>query len=247
MTLPGKQEIILSKTVEEIEQKNRVADILRILRSASISLGANRISYHLTPKLHSQTDESVHLIAEGFPKKWIELYEHEHLREHDPIPDIVMQHGEPMLWQDAIKARKLNPQERNFVAQLEAFGLHEGIGIPLFGQKVRSAYSSFSFRQSELLFDKKLILKISTLALSAHVRICRVLERDEDINVHLSERESQVMRLIGNGRSSKVIAADLGISQTTAETYVRRIFTKLEVNDRVGATIRALELGILNL
>ena len=98
MTLQGKQEIILSKTVEEIEHSNRVADILRILLSASISLGANRISYHLTPKLHSQTDESVHLIAEGFPKRWIELYEHEHLREHDPIPDIVMQHGEPMLW-----------------------------------------------------------------------------------------------------------------------------------------------------
>ncbi len=247
MTLQEKQEIILSKTVEEIEQKKRVADVLRIMRSVSISLGAIRISYHLTPKLHSQTDGSVHLIAEGFPKKWIELYEHQHLREHDPIPDIVMQHGEPMLWQDAVKARRLNPQETDFVAQLEAFGLHDGIGIPLFGQKVRSAYSSFSFQQSDMLFDKQLILKISTLALSSHVRICRILESVEGIKIQLSERESQVMRLIAHGRSSKFIAADLGISQTTAETYVRRIFMKLDVNDRIGATIKALESGILTL
>jgi len=48
----------------------------------------------------------------------------------------------------------------------------------------------------------------------------------------LTPRELQVARLIAGGRSSKEIAAELVISQRTAETHVERILTKLGFTSR---------------
>ena len=48
----------------------------------------------------------------------------------------------------------------------------------------------------------------------------------------LTPRELQVARLIAGGRSSKEIAAELVISQRTAETHMERILTKLGFTSR---------------
>jgi DNA-binding CsgD family transcriptional regulator len=48
----------------------------------------------------------------------------------------------------------------------------------------------------------------------------------------LTARERQVARLIAGGRSNKDIAAELVISQRTAENHVRRILTKLDFTSR---------------
>ena len=48
----------------------------------------------------------------------------------------------------------------------------------------------------------------------------------------LTPRELQVARLIAGGRSNKEIAAELVISQRTAEGHVERILTKLGFTSR---------------
>ena len=50
--------------------------------------------------------------------------------------------------------------------------------------------------------------------------------------VPLTPREMQVARLVAVGRSNKQIAAELVISQRTAENHVRRILTKLGFTSR---------------
>jgi len=42
-----------------------------------------------------------------------------------------------------------------------------------------------------------------------------------------------------------MIASRLNISSNTVDTYVRRCFGKLEVNDRVTAGLRGLALGLV--
>ncbi len=231
----------------QIAGLSSLSDILELVRIAAVNLGANRTSYHFTPKLKSQTDHTVQLATSGFTKEWLKLYEEAGFRKCDPIPDIIMQHGEPMLWQDALASRRLNEDEKRFVSQLEDHGLTEGIGIPLFGPKGRHAYSAFTFDPVQLTFDESTIATVAALAGAAHVRICNILDKQFERKVQLSEREAQVIQLIAHGRSNKAIAAELKIGGSTADTYVRRVFAKLDASDRTGASIRALELGILRL
>lgn len=61
----------------------------------------------------------------------------------------------------------------------------------------------------------------------------------------LTEREQQVLRLIARGSSNKAIARELGISPRTAEHHVAHIYNKIGVGSRAGATLFAVERGLL--
>ena len=56
----------------------------------------------------------------------------------------------------------------------------------------------------------------------------------------LTNRELDVLRLIGQGYSNQAIAEELVITLKTVKTHVSNIFTKLEVEDRTQAAIYAV-------
>jgi two-component system NarL family response regulator len=63
----------------------------------------------------------------------------------------------------------------------------------------------------------------------------------------LTEREVDVLRLMAQGRSNKVIGAELNISDGTVKFHVNNILGKLVVDDRTQAVTVALQRGIIHL
>ncbi|MEV7871292.1 response regulator transcription factor [Streptomyces sp. NPDC088124] len=61
----------------------------------------------------------------------------------------------------------------------------------------------------------------------------------------LTEREREVMGLVGAGLSNDEIARRLVLSPATAKTHVSRIMTKLAVRDRAQLVILAYESGMI--
>jgi LuxR family maltose regulon positive regulatory protein len=76
-------------------------------------------------------------------------------------------------------------------------------------------------------------------------RQARNLREEQKTNPPLSEREIEVIQLIAEGLSNKEIAQKLFISVRTVKYYTTSIFTKLEVDGRAHAAIRAKELGVI--
>jgi DNA-binding NarL/FixJ family response regulator len=61
----------------------------------------------------------------------------------------------------------------------------------------------------------------------------------------LSDREVEVLALIGAGRSNSEIAEDLTISVATVKSHVRHILAKLDLRDRVQAVVLAHETRLV--
>jgi DNA-binding NarL/FixJ family response regulator len=60
----------------------------------------------------------------------------------------------------------------------------------------------------------------------------------------LTEREREILQLIGQGRTNEVIAEQLVLSLKTVRNHVANICGKLQVADRAQAVIRAREAGL---
>jgi DNA-binding NarL/FixJ family response regulator len=60
----------------------------------------------------------------------------------------------------------------------------------------------------------------------------------------LSEREKEVLGLIGRGLSNTEIASELFISMATVKTHVRHLFAKLDLRDRAQAVVLARDAGL---
>ncbi|HZX07970.1 response regulator transcription factor [Kribbella sp.] len=61
----------------------------------------------------------------------------------------------------------------------------------------------------------------------------------------VTEREREVLCLVGRGMSNAEISQHLFISVATAKTHVARLLTKLEARDRVHLVIAAYEAGLV--
>ncbi|NYT94639.1 response regulator transcription factor [Salinispora sp. H7-4] len=61
----------------------------------------------------------------------------------------------------------------------------------------------------------------------------------------VTEREREVLTLIGRGLSNAELAGHLGLSLATVKTHVGRLLTKLAVRDRAQLVIVAYETGLV--
>ncbi|MGV9880385.1 response regulator [Streptomyces sp. NPDC003006] len=60
----------------------------------------------------------------------------------------------------------------------------------------------------------------------------------------VTDREREVLILVGRGLSNSEIAAELFITVATVKAHVARLFTKLDARDRVQLVIIAYEMGL---
>ncbi|MCF2910840.1 response regulator transcription factor [Pseudoalteromonas sp. DL2-H2.2] len=75
--------------------------------------------------------------------------------------------------------------------------------------------------------------------------LSNVFKHTESVLEELTEREKQILVLIAQGLSNKEIAARLFKAQGTIRNHVSNLLSKLQVRDRTQATLKAVELGLV--
>lgn len=71
--------------------------------------------------------------------------------------------------------------------------------------------------------------------------------RDDALAAELSERETEVLQLVGQGMTNAEVASRLFISEATVKSHVSRLMVKLDVGNRVALVIRAVQRGIVSI
>lgn len=71
-----------------------------------------------------------------------------------------------------------------------------------------------------------------------------ILESEPSPIDNLTPREGEILGLLAEGQSNKVIARNLGISDGTVKLHVKAILRKLNIHSRVEAAVIAVEHGL---
>ena len=82
------------------------------------------------------------------------------------------------------------------------------------------------------------------LAPEAATRLMREMRTPESPEA-LTERETEVLRLIAHGKANKQIARELFIDESTIKSHVHSILSKLNVKSRTQAALHAVRVGLV--
>jgi NarL family two-component system response regulator LiaR len=83
------------------------------------------------------------------------------------------------------------------------------------------------------------------LAPEAAARLMREVRASENPEA-LTERETEVLKLIARGKANKQIARELFIDEATVKSHVHRILSKLSVKSRTQAALHAVRIGLVS-
>lgn len=83
-----------------------------------------------------------------------------------------------------------------------------------------------------------------TAVLARAVQGEREAETESDCFADLTRREREILCLLAEGQSNKVIARNLGISDGTVKLHVKAVLRKLDVHSRVEAAVLAVEKNL---
>ncbi|MGJ8641663.1 MAG: response regulator [Opitutaceae bacterium] len=69
--------------------------------------------------------------------------------------------------------------------------------------------------------------------------------QNTDEAYQLTERQTQILRMLSQGISKKEIVAELAIAPHTVDFHLRNVYEKLQVNSQAGAVGKALRNGLI--
>jgi two-component system nitrate/nitrite response regulator NarL len=93
---------------------------------------------------------------------------------------------------------------------------------------------------ADIVRGQTIVAKELTMVLANALRGADSEAAATDID-NLTPREREILCLLANGQSNKVIARNLGISDGTVKLHVKAILRKLKIHSRVEAAVMAVE------
>ncbi|HEY1125931.1 MAG TPA: LuxR C-terminal-related transcriptional regulator [Sphingobium sp.] len=184
-------------------------------------------------------------LQDGFSHEEVAAYLSFDFQRLDIVPRIALAAGVPVRWSEAWAGVQVTPEERGFLTALRAVNYPNGYSLPCYGPGNRNAVVSITNRIDEPVVPMALLTQMQFAAQAAHLRICALFADEVALDRQLSSREKEILDWVARGKSNTVIAEILEISPGTVDTYMRRIYEKLDVSDRTSAAVKGVGLGLI--
>ena len=181
----------------------------------------------------------------GFKRSWEADY-NDRDRGSDPLPNIALNRSSPFLWSHAPRLASLTKGEQAYMDGLAKEGMAEGVAVHCTAPNARSGFVGIGLPKDPSSLNDAKVRQVGVAAQLCFQRYCELVGTYGETLPELSQRELDVIRWIGEGKSNAVIAEILGISKNSVDSYVKRIFAKLGVSDRTTAAVRAVALGLIS-
>ena len=146
--------------------------------------------------------------------------------------------------------------ERNALADIEGFARRVRVVVVTVSQQsaealaaIRAGARAVVFKRFavETLMDALRVVTIGDVWLPPALQRELTTPMSEPPTKALTPREREIVRLVALGFHNPEIAKQLSIGEVTVKTHINNVFHKLKIRDRVGLTLYALRLGLIEI
>jgi len=207
--------------------------------------------YHALMAMHMpgvplRTAKHPLMILTGYPEGWRHRYIEEGLFAFDPVVLHVVRSKQALRWSELFSRYTLTPRQSEFLRVHLIGQVGDGVAVPTFGPDGRNGLATFASNDRITPPDAGEIAILQSMAQAAHQRVCELIPIPSQYLVPLSPRELEILQWVARGKSNSVIAEIVAISTHTVDTYLRRIYEKLGVTDRVSAAVTGVVQGLVS-
>jgi DNA-binding CsgD family transcriptional regulator len=239
----------LSGLVNLVVQSDTKRELFETFATFCETFGAELISYHRTARNLRRISE----LWDGFefstfPDDWVRHYDAQNYFEIDPIIQVSSQVTQPFRWFEVGQLTRLGPRQVAFLDDVRAHGITDGLGVPVYSALGVTGYFGVGTMKGLLRVNEAEILQIALACQTIHNRAIELDSFDDAaVGEPLTLRETEVLTLVARGQTNIEIAGKLGISDRTVDSLLRRVFEKLDVTDRVSASVKAIGQGLIRI
>lgn len=242
----GENDTIMSpenymRVVEIINAANTIKGLIGVIPSF---LNIKMASYHHFPSVGSVGFKNLgQYYPYKIPQEGIDHYDNYKLHKDDPGIIATFSKGSFIRLSDMRhEPYVIERGHDKFVKRaVELSG--DGLCIPLYGPSNRKGYLFVAFENADISDNSMFPYQVQALAQMLHIRYSKLVEKMQ-AQVKLTSREAEVLELISFGKTNVDIGLVLKISPNTVAGYVKSIFIKLDVSDRVSAAMRSQTMKV---
>ena len=175
------------------------------------------------------------------------VYQKEHEEGYDEENAPILKHCsstmEPLLWKGTTD-ESLFLKAPELFEEFYGFGHRAGYAQSIIESK--RIYSMFWANSSNIINSKELSFispKMEWITISV---ISKINQLKYNSNIVLSEREKEVLRWSGDGKTADEIAQILNLSHSTINFHLRNAMFKLDAPNKTNAIVKAIYLDLLH-
>jgi DNA-binding CsgD family transcriptional regulator len=202
------------------------------------------------------------------PPAWIDTYRSENFIATDPCLAVARRTNLPFHWGSVPLPPVTGRRKPGAVKTMEAardFGVKEGLTIPVhyndaLGRRYTSVCALFWKDSLPGFFGKLrhngvqlhvILLYLAQKIVDLHAAEIRVATRTERFAEHqpcaLTDREKEVLKWAGMGKTSDETAVILHVSHKTIEAHIKSAMIKLGATNKTQATVQAVYRGLIDI
>jgi len=239
---------LIEEFIEHTNAASSRDEVFSLYMCALRRLGFDRAIYTFVTDFPSIHQKAGHGVQCNFPDDWMEHYRIRGYQKIDPVIMQVLRSAAIFTWQHLTQTDYFDAGQLRILDEGNEAGLHDGVGIPLYGTNGGVAGVGMASSLGGIKPDKNMLSKIKLITEQFHLAYCAVENLESDIpQPKLTQKEVEVLKWWAAGKSSDEIALIMCSSRTTIKFHVTNIYLKLSANTKILAVTKAIRLGLVPL
>jgi len=227
------------------EKSTSLKELNDVIETGLRQIGVKSFAYiHLLPRKKKDMNSGVVKMYFDIPPLLRDFYESYDFYSDEPDLADKPSKSRPF-WSSAVKGQASSYCETLLGEKSEVPGFEKVLILPIFGSQLRNGCFVLEFKDPK---SHPTDLQISMLQWAfqlAHYHYVDLYEMDTVSEGRLTQGELEVLKWVALGKSNSVIADILDVSIHRINSYIRKIFLKLNVDDRARAGVQGITLGLI--